>query len=152
MQKAENHSLFKIGFGVSLLVTVFLIFSIRQNYFKASSIFAEICFKYAEDGWNHIDTVLIERYAICQRQLKQNFNLVSCYLHLVRFPLYLELESHSFYLEQLSLCSVHSVENVTVSNSSLFSLGNIAMCDGLGIGENLDAIVQIENHLPTVII
>ena len=41
---------------------------IRQNYAKASDIFSEICFQYGNMGWNHIDTVLIERYAICQKQ------------------------------------------------------------------------------------
>ncbi|KAJ3305631.1 hypothetical protein HDV03_001276 [Kappamyces sp. JEL0829] len=125
------------------------LYFIRQNYARASDFFGEICFLYGELGWNHIDTVLIERYAICQRQLKRSTNLIRCYLHLVRYPQHLELESHAFYLDQLKKYCVESPDPVTTTNCSLFEITNLQLTDRLGKDEPLSCSVHISNQMPT---
>ena len=128
-----------------------LLYFSRQNYQKAGRIFSEICFNYSKIGWNHIDTMLIERYAICQRQLKTNQDLIQCYLHLVRFPDFLELEAYSFYLEQLKICSMNASSVYESLNCSIFSIGSIVLIDDIGLDGFIFAEVQIFNSMAKVI-
>lgn len=125
------------------------LYFIRQQYQKASEIFSQICFQYGEKGWNQIDSVLIERYAICQRQLKKEEDLIQCYLHLVCFPEYLALEKHDFYLEQLKKCCFQSPSNFKTINCSVFSITNLAIIDQLGSGQRIISTVHLNNHMPT---
>jgi tetratricopeptide (TPR) repeat protein len=128
-----------------------LLYFTRQNYQKAAEFFSQICFRYSELGWNHIDAMLIERYAICQRQLKDNKDLIQCYLHLVRFPDYLELETYNFYFDQLKLCCMNAPSIHETINCSLFSLGSISIMDNLGPGESVGVSLQLHNTMAKVL-
>jgi hypothetical protein len=115
----------------------------RQNYTKAAEIFEEICFKYSEHGWNHIDTVLIERYAISQRQLKRTKNLVRAYLHLVQFPTHLILETADHYLHQLKLSCQEVDIGYQARNNPLLEIIDLEVVDELNIGCPLRAEITI---------
>jgi hypothetical protein len=128
---------------------VAMLYFIRQNYSKASDLFAEICFSYGNSGWNHIDTVLIERYAICQRQLGRTNDLIRCYIHLVRFPHYLELESHQFYMNQLKDCCIlNSGEIFIATDSPLFEIVHMHLIDNLKENGSLVTKIHLRNGLP----
>jgi hypothetical protein len=125
----------------------FLHFS-RQNYAKASEIFGEICFTYSESGWNHIDTVLMERYSICQRQLGKNKDLIRCYLHLAQYPQHLILETAEFYLDQLiNSCKVMN-EPYKTQNNSMFQLKSMRVYDELDDTENVLAYCTLHSQIP----
>jgi hypothetical protein len=120
----------------------------RQNYAKAAEIFEELCFKYAENGWNHIDTVLIERYSICQRQLNRTNNLVRSFLHLVQFPDYLILESVHYYLEQLKESAKEEDTPYLVKNSCLLKLISLTVVDELALDMPVKAELVICSTFP----
>ncbi len=113
-------------------------------------MFQEICFKYGGNGWNYIESALLERYAICLRQLKQTDCLVKCYLHLVRFPKYLELETHHFYLEQLKSYCLNASVPITTVDSPLFHFHSGFFRDDLQPDAVTELVAHLQNTLPTV--
>ncbi|KAI8893289.1 hypothetical protein BC833DRAFT_625023 [Globomyces pollinis-pini] len=125
----------------------FLYFA-RQNYQKASDIFKQICFQYSRSGWNQIDSMLIERYAICQRQLHIDENLLESYLHLIIHPSDLTLESPLFYMDQLVLVAYRYFEPFVQFNSSLLSVRNVSVKDELAYGVDLIAQVDVISLFP----
>ncbi|KAJ3321704.1 Kinesin-like protein kif3b [Boothiomyces sp. JEL0866] len=131
-----------------LKVDLALLYFTRQNFTKASEILSELCFKFPY--WTLIDTFLIERYIICQKQLKKNTNLLHCYLHLLQNPQALQLENSMFYMNELINCFNNLTETTNVENSRLFSISHIKIHDSLD-GTKLYCSFNIASRLPVAV-
>ncbi|KAJ3273827.1 Kinesin-like protein kif3b [Terramyces sp. JEL0728] len=131
-----------------LKVDLALLYFTRQNFTKASEILSELCFKFPH--WTLIDTFLIERYIICQKQLKKNSNLLQCYLHLLQHPQVLQLENSMFYMKELINCFKDLTEITSVEKSRLFAISHIRVHDTLN-DEKLSCSFNLVSYLPVAV-
>ena len=122
----------------------------RQNYMKASHILKQVCFNFSKNGWKRIDSMLMERYAICQKSLGRTEDLLECYVNLLLEPSYLSLEEPSFYLSELIKCCQISKEFFKTYNQPIFKFSTFLITDSMEEFGDIYILLDIKSFLPEV--
>eukprot|EP00842_Homolaphlyctis_polyrhiza_P006352 jgi/Hompol1/6718/HPOL_002317-RA len=119
----------------------------RQNYEMAAQVWGKVAFKHANSEWHHIETVVIERLAICQRELGQHRQLVESCLYLAMYPQLVTEGKAEYFVDELHRAAVAMSEPIHRHGSELFVISIVSVVNQLGDDDDVIAAVNIKSVL-----
>ncbi|TPX47396.1 hypothetical protein SeMB42_g03332 [Synchytrium endobioticum] len=120
----------------------------RRRYLEASKEWDPIVFKYTEDGWTAIDTILVDKLARCQQELGERIKLVQSCLHVLSHPTGVSNDELCGFVDLVQTVSSQMEGPIIRESDSIFRISVLGMVVKVGDEDGVNVELEVFSNIP----
>ncbi|KAJ1546844.1 hypothetical protein HK096_004628, partial [Nowakowskiella sp. JEL0078] len=120
----------------------------RFQYAAAAEMWETMCFKYSANGWNSIDAMILEKLAVCQKNLNQTTKYIQSLLFLISNSELFSRGQVESWVDELSVAIPHMEDRIDTDTKPIFQTMVIDLINKLGDDDGLVVEVDINSFMP----